>query len=57
MGFRGPAPRKFLRLPPSQHWKMAFFVKVQGTIMCLKNPFHEITTKVLGDHAARQSLQ
>ena len=57
MGFRGPAPRKFLRLPPSQHWKTAFFVKVQSTIMCLKNPFHGITTKVLGDHAARQSLQ
>ena len=52
MGVRGPAPEKFLRQPPSQRWKTAFFVKVQGIITCFKSPFHEITTKFLTDHAA-----
>ena len=41
MGVRGPALGKFLRLPPLQRWKTAFFVKVQGTITCFKSPFHE----------------
>ena len=44
MGVRGPL-ENFLRLPPSQRWKTAVFVKVQGIITCLKSPFHEITIK------------
>ena len=50
MGVRGPVPGQFFETTPSQRWKTAFFVKVQGTITCLKSKF-------LADHAARRSLR